>query len=687
MNQQIAPRSAGPKGTNLGPGGINGSNDLFPRVSAASLWPDGTALFAFRTWAALVLGLFLAFLFELEAGGGVGVSILILVAPAQGMVLSKAIYRIAGTLVGAVAALVLTALFPQDRTMLIASFAIYMGVLVACGTLLRDFRAYGCILAGYTVGDISIARIDAPLSVFPGTLDRAAAILLGVVSIALANAVLSAAESSRSLNSKMRTALEEVRGMAVAALETKVPPEASQCVAMSAKLMPLRSEISFATLELPGGQARAKGARSALLGLFEMLSAVQAVGLGLQQLTGASTIVDEGMAITRDAIHLQRPETRLNAFDAISLKALQAGTLALEEAYALDRLRSMIEVFGDVRDGLLSMRTGRNPRRMVKLPVHQDYVAVVLNGVRVCVTVAIVGALSIWSGLPGTVQTVLGTVIFVSLGSVLPDPRLMGRAALLMTPLTIAVAALYVFLIFPNINGYPLFCLSLAPLVVVMCWLIKLGRGAMGLFFGINCLLLISPSNVQSLDPAAFVEGASFLTVGAFVIFLSFLIIIPVDPAQRRLRVALGMGRSLRQALADQGHLRHPRASLHYDRLSQFRTWQRSDAVTLARQTTMRHLSNMGNLAFAVRRSWRALDRARPSIDPAFDARARDVLTRLSPEESLDVAQIYLSAAEGRGNDETLALIRAAAALYGVSALTTIEKHLLRRLTLLARVV
>lgn len=115
------------------------------------------------------------------------------------------------------------------------------------------------------------------LSVFVSTLDRVAVavIFLGVLSIVLVNAIFATAESTRSLASKMRAASADVMAMAVAALDAKTPPDASQCVAISARLMPLRSEISVATLELPGGRTRARGTRSALLGLFELLSAIQ----------------------------------------------------------------------------------------------------------------------------------------------------------------------------------------------------------------------------------------------------------------------------------------------------------------------------------------------------------------------------------------------------------------------------
>ena len=80
--------------------------------------------------------------------------------------------------------------------------------------------------------------------------------------------------------------------------------------------MPLRSEISFATPELPDGFARAKGARSALLGLFEAISAIQAVGLGLRNMPGPSPIVDEAMAIVRARLSIG---TRRNGWVTLTL--------------------------------------------------------------------------------------------------------------------------------------------------------------------------------------------------------------------------------------------------------------------------------------------------------------------------------------------------------------------------------
>src|ERR1700688_4025384 len=662
-------------------GATRGEHRSYHPVSAQ--WPAGTTALAFEIWVSLAVSYYIALILALISAAGAGTGLLILVGPTQGMVLSKAIYRIAGTLFGAVFAIILTSLFSQDRTMLIAVFSVYMACLVAIATLLRDFRAYGCLLAGYTVALISIADVDVPTATFTAMLDRVAVILLAVLLLSFVSAVFRTAESSRSLQSKLRAATKDILAMALATLDRRKPPDPSQCVAMSARLMPLRSEIGFATPELLDGWARAKGARSALLGLFEAISAIQALGLGLRNMSATSSIVDDAISIVRAAIVAQRPEKRLSDIDDLTHQAMEAQALSIDEAYVLDRCKFMIEVFRDIRDGLLSSRVGRLPRRLVSLPVHQDYIAAILNGVRVGLAVGIAGLLAVLSGLPGANQVILSTVVFVSLGSVMHDPLVMGRAALFMTPAVVVTGTIYAFLIFPNISDYPLFIISLAPIVAITCWLIKTGKGPMGIFYGVQSISLLSPANVQTLNPTAFVDTAAFLVAGSVCIFFSLLLIVPADPALRRLRLALAVGRTLLRALADENRLNQPKASLHYDRLSQFSSWQHGEDVTPARRNVMRRLSDLGNLSFAVRRSWGALDQARTAIDPGIDAKARQILPTLSPMGLLDLSRIYLTAAAGLERSKRLDLVHAAAALYGTAVLTTSEMRLLRHLELL----
>ena len=648
-------------------------------------WPEGTTWFAFRTWVALAVGFYAAFVLELGGASSVGVCVLILAQPAQGMVLSKAIYRSAATIVGVVVGTSLTAAFPQDRTMLLASFAVIMALQTALGSLLRDFRSYACILAGYTIAIVSVQNIDTPDAVFGDSVDRVAAILVGVAAIALTNSVMATAEASRSLMSKLRAATKDIAAMAREALDERRSPDPSACIDMSARLMPLRSEISFATPERANGRARSAGARSALLGHFEMLSAIQAVGGGLANLRQPSAIVDEAVEIARKALRLQTPEKLAPALTDRVVPLLQAGSLTMAEAFVIDRIFFLMTTMAHVRDGTRSLRMGWRPRRDVRVAVHQDWFAVAINAVRVVVAIGIVAALSVWSGLPDTATAVLFTAVFVSLGAVQPDPSVMGRAALFGMPAVAVAGTVYSFFVFPLITGYPLFILSLAPLVVAMCWFIKRGMGGAGLIFGVQTVVLISPNNVQTLDPVTFVSTATMLTVSGASIFLTFLLILPVDPALRRLRLALAVGTALRHALADEKRLEQPRASLHYDRLAQFKTWQRGKAPTKARLNTMRRLVDIGNLGLAVRRAWRGLDRARAHVDPALDRRAREILPSLSATETLAVADAYLEAARGQPSDAAIADLHAAAALYGTALVTAAETRLLRHAHLVKR--
>ncbi len=648
-------------------------------------WPEGTTWFAFRTWIALAFGFYAAFWLELDGASSAGVCVLILAQPAQGMVLSKSIYRLSATVIGVIVATMLTALFPQDRTMLLASFAVVMAFETALGTIFRDFRSYACILAGYTIAIVSISNINAPDQVFAASINRVAAIVVGIAAIGITNAFLATAESSRSLLSKLREATLDITALALKAIEERKAPDASTCIDLAARLMPLRSEISFATPEKPNGRNRARGARSALLGLFETISAIQAVGAGLGNLKQPSTVVDDAVAVTRKALRLQNPEKCQREIEALGRPAIEAGTLTMPEAYVLERLHFLLLCLGHVRDGMRSLRMGWRPRRTVSVAVHQDWFAVVLNAVRVLVALGIVAVLAIWSGIADTATAILFTAVFVSLGAVQPDPNVMGKTALFGMPAVVVAGTFYSFFLLPILSGYPLFIIALAPLVVAICWFIKIGMGGAGLIFGVQTIVQISPANVQTLDPDAFVQTSTMLVVSGISIFLAFQLILPVQPSLRRLRVALAVGKALRRALADNGKLEQPRASLHYDRLAQFKTWQGHAAPSVARRNTMKRLVDIGNLNLAVRRTWRHLDKARNAVSPELDARAREILPSLAPDETFALATEYLRAADGRTGDGAIAIVHAAAGLYGTALGTSNELRLLQHAKLLRR--
>src|SRR6266481_7184444 len=93
-----------------------------PDRSAAARWVAEAAnaagpplLFGLRLWASVCLALYVAFWLELDNAYWAATSAAIVCQPSLGASLRKASFRMVGTVVSAVAIVVLTACFPTDR--------------------------------------------------------------------------------------------------------------------------------------------------------------------------------------------------------------------------------------------------------------------------------------------------------------------------------------------------------------------------------------------------------------------------------------------------------------------------------------------------------------------------------------------------------------------------------------------
>ncbi len=96
---------------------------MLPRPHRAH-WPDAqrlasalrptvpALLFGLRLWAAVCLALYIAFWLELDNAYWAGTTAAIVCQPSLGASLRKGWFRMVGTVVGAVAIVVLTAIFP-----------------------------------------------------------------------------------------------------------------------------------------------------------------------------------------------------------------------------------------------------------------------------------------------------------------------------------------------------------------------------------------------------------------------------------------------------------------------------------------------------------------------------------------------------------------------------------------------
>src|ERR1700737_5621178 len=107
---------------------------------AGALGSGGPALlFGLRVWAAVSLALYVAFWLQLDNAYWAGTSAAIVCQPSLGASLRKGWFRMVGTAIGAVAIVVLTACFPQERTGFLLGLALWGAACGLLATLLRHF--------------------------------------------------------------------------------------------------------------------------------------------------------------------------------------------------------------------------------------------------------------------------------------------------------------------------------------------------------------------------------------------------------------------------------------------------------------------------------------------------------------------------------------------------------------------
>ena len=127
------------------------------------------------------IALYVAFFLQLDQPSWAGTTAVIVAQPVLGAALRKGMFRLIGTLAGAVAAVWLLMLFPQSRLGFFLGLAIWCGLCGYAATALRNFAAYGGMIAGFTAAIVALNAIQAPEHVLMIALSRTSTITIGII--------------------------------------------------------------------------------------------------------------------------------------------------------------------------------------------------------------------------------------------------------------------------------------------------------------------------------------------------------------------------------------------------------------------------------------------------------------------------------------------------------------------------
>jgi uncharacterized membrane protein YccC len=164
------------------------------------LRPSRPALtFALRTTAAAIAALVVARALGLDNPHWAAMTVWIVAQPTRGMVVSKGLYRLAGTVAGSAAAAGIITLFGQQPLPLSLALAAWVGLCAAASTVLRGFRAYGAVLAGYSAALVAVIGLGHHTGIGEMAVTRIASVAVGIVVSGLITLVFLPGSSARDL--------------------------------------------------------------------------------------------------------------------------------------------------------------------------------------------------------------------------------------------------------------------------------------------------------------------------------------------------------------------------------------------------------------------------------------------------------------------------------------------------------
>jgi uncharacterized membrane protein YccC len=560
-------------------------------------FPLSAWAFALRTWAAMVLALYVAFWLQLESASSAAVTVGILSLQTRGQAYQKAIYRILATIIGVIASLVLAGLFPQSRVLFVIGFGGWLGLCVYVAGIFEGNRAYGAVLSGYTVAIVAVTQIDSPQNIFLNGVNRGAAVVVGVMALALVNDLFLAPNLHTIVSGKVAAVHRRVRAFAIAILRGE-SADPIQSANLLREITALHPDISALVIESSAGWARGAAGRTAAAALVAEVSAAGALASlpagTLPSLRGAlaKALADMNEEQSR-ALRLQMQQ-RMQAGDADARDALFA-------CHALDLLTEDQRAQEAIED----LEADRRPPCHVRTPIYRSRRAAARNSLRAFLAVAISAILLSLGGWPFASQGLALVGVTMALSATQPSPRAFAGAAVIAMPIAALLAGVTEFLILDGHDQFPLLAIGMAPSVIAAALLFTMPKprlASIGFFLLVFFPVLLSPTNPQDYNPQTYLYSSLMAITAVILLFVLLRTILPTSDDLRRRWYLASAQAELRDLLAGRRsrHLDHDTLFRDADRIGQLAILQPADGDE--RRDDLRQALTIFGLAAAARR-------------------------------------------------------------------------------------
>ncbi len=477
-------------------------------------WPNARQwLFSLKAFAAAMLALYIALALGLARPYWAMATVYFVSHPLTGATRSKAAYRVAGTVLGATAAV---ATVPQLVSMPIAlmgAIALWISVLVYLSLLQRTPRSYVCLLAAYTLPIVALPAVSQPAQIFDIAVARIEEIVIGIVCAGLVGSVVFPAKVAPALRARADAWLADAAAWAsdILAGSPRADHSRHQLAADILQLDQLISQLAYDT-EGSHTLRHARALRRRMTMLMPLLSSLDSVLQALRcHAGGIPADLHEALAAT--AAWLGDKAATAPAAAPEGWRMLcgpdASGWHDRLAATAADQLQRLYALYGECRalqQGIGDHRAG------TPLPLgepaaeaaghHHDHGMLLFGAVSSGLAVFCAGLLWILSGWEDGAGAVVVASIACCFFAAVDEPWRMAGAFVRWSAICLLISSGYLFLAVPHAHTFEALAALLAlPYLGIGLLIARPGFQLIAMLLSVNTAAF---ANVQAVFDADF---------------------------------------------------------------------------------------------------------------------------------------------------------------------------------------
>ncbi|MBE2171107.1 FUSC family protein [Acinetobacter oleivorans] len=531
-------------------------------------------IFAIKTFIAGMLALFVSFELDLiNPMWSIG-TVLIIANPYSGMVSSKCVYRVIGTMGGAVVALTLTPHLINTPWLFTVVLSLWVGFALYVSLLDRTPRSYAFMLAGYSTAMIvfnAITYID-QYNIFDIALARVIEISIGVISSAVVSATILPMHIGSAIKQRVIKTLKDTENLFANLLTADPQQNNTQLLATITRDT---TDIHALAVHLSYEKGELHGMTKPLQEMLHQISMVVAnlVALSerikqLQELRFIETHSEKLQQLSAHVVHfleqkdliideniLQLPDEFESDFlslmeSASTHQQVLVAAMKMDVRHFISNVLAVKVLWQRIQQGNKEIPDNITPMTTKYPSLHRDHGVAIRGGISaVLITFIVTGVWIISGWKAGFMMAQMGAVTACIL-TALDNPVPVLRIFIWGSIASAVLVFVYAFGIFPHVTTFWELGLVLLPMFLfAVSMMANQMLMPVGMVLGINTMMGLNLHNAYSMDAVSYLDGSFAMILGVLVSLVVIDVVRAMSPDTSASRILALHYRAMRQAI------------------------------------------------------------------------------------------------------------------------------------------